>query len=47
MVIGITIFVILVTIIGVLWGTLLAIKKQLKDLEQYLYINVMCNQNFD
>lgn len=37
----------LVTAVGILSGILLAVKKQLKDLEHYLYIEVMHNQHFD
>ena len=43
----IVLFSILVTTIGILMGTMLAIKKQLKNLEHYLYMDVMCNQHFD
>ncbi len=45
--ISIILFVISLTIIGILTGTLLGIKKQLKDLEDYLYMEVMLNQHFD
>ncbi len=45
--INIILLVVLLTVIGILTGTLLGIKKQLKDLEDYLYMEVMLNQHFD
>lgn len=43
----IILFVILLTVIGILTGTLLGVKKQLKDLENYLYMEVMLNRHLD